>query len=110
MWQRAFIAGLHISLVYVTLFGILYTSMLSICHLSYALHFPMCIKPAGLINVFSLYIVNCLLWNDMSKHVALIMRPTVIEFVVCDGSYGTCEYCEQNLAWLLFLAVSALPS
>ena len=63
-----------------------------------------------LINVFNLYIVNCLLWNDMSKHVALIMRPTVIEFVVCDGTYGTCENCEQNLAWLLFLAVSAPPS
>jgi hypothetical protein len=55
--------------------------------------------------MFNLYILNCLLWNDMSKHVALIMRPTVIEFVVCDGTYGTCEYCEQNLAWLRFLAV-----
>lgn len=41
----------------------------------------------------------------MPKHVALIMRPTLIEFVVCDGTYGTCEYCEQNLAWLRFLAI-----
>ena len=68
------------------------------------------VHKAGLINMFNLYILNCLLWNDMSKHVALIMRQTVIEFVVCDGTYGTREYCEQNLAWLLFLAVSALPS
>jgi len=67
------------------------------------------VHKAGLINVFNLYIVNCFLWNDMSKHVALITRPTVIE-LVCDGTYGTCEYCEQNLVWLLFLAVSALPS
>ena len=59
--------------------------------------------------MFNLYVLNCLLWNDMSKHVALIMRPTVIEFVVTDGTCGTCEYWEQNLAWLRFLAVSALP-
>jgi hypothetical protein len=67
------------------------------------------VHKADLTDMFNLYILNCLLWNDMSKHVALTMRPSVIEFVVCDGTYGTCEYCEQNLAWLLFLSVSALP-
>jgi len=128
MLQRAFIAALGIQYVCC----VRYIVRFIIGQIRFTMHGPMYIKivrytlyqyakymspvvclaffdvhKAGLINVFNLYTVNCLVWNDVSKHVAFIMRPTVIEFVVCDG---TCEYCEQNLAWLLFLAVSALPS